>query len=553
MNKKLLWALVGALVIGGGAFAYLKYFGASEKHLAIVPIDASFVMGFDVKSLADKMELNGDFKNTKLFKYIEKQRKESNNEDVEGKLISEILNDPLGSGISLGSKVYFFMYSKGNAKYMGVTFGLADEDKFVNTCKKIGLKGALKKTKNMNYYSSSEHSIMSWNSKGLSVITSMNFYSGESETPLVNVVDEIMGQDDSKSIAASTYYKKSNHKDKDISFFMNYGRYMDDFANIGMGNPAVSGMSKLFKGVFMDAGINFENNRIHLDGELIGDKEALEKMNATMDNGLSENALKCIAAGNVLAFISGKLDVEKSINLYDEMLKPNVEVRKSLKSYAEMNGIKYEDLLKTFSGDFSLSLAGFETKMVSQPSYEMNEATGQFEIIQKESRMVLPKIAIAIGVNNKSIVEKMLANTQIPAENDMRIMPFPVVSGMNIYMVSKNNVLFLTNDETMGRSVQSQGFLGDMMDKELKGLAKDNSGAFYMNLDINQYSAMFEDKMQSENDKKMYNQVKSYMSIFKDLRGYSKKGSTELNINLAEGKGNSLFRLLKQADVFDFE
>lgn len=553
MNKKLLWALVGALVIGGGTFAYLKYFGATEKHLAIVPIDASFVMGFDVKSLADKMELNGDFKNTKLYKYLEKQRKESGNEDVEEKLFSEIMNDPLGSGISLGSKVYFFMYTKGKANYMGVTFGLADEDKFVNTCKKIGLKSELKKTKNMSYYSSSENSMMSWNSKGLSVITSMTYYSGESQTPLVNVVDEIMGQDDSKSIAASAFYKKSDQKDKDISFFMNYGRYMEDFSQIGMGNPALNGMSKLFKGVFLDAGIGFEDNRIHFEGELTGDKEALEKLNATMDKGLSENALKCIAAGNILAFVSGKLDIEKSINLYDEMLKPNMEIRKSLKSYAEMNGIKYEDLLKTFSGDFSISFTGFETKMVTQPSYEMNEATGQYEIIQKESRQVLPKIAIAIGVNNKSIVEKMLANTQIPAENDMRTMPLPIINGMSIYMVSKNNVLFVTNDETMGKSVQSQGFLGDMMDKELKGLAKDNSGAFYMNLDINQYSAMFEDRMQSEYDRKMYTQVKSYMDIFKDLRGFNKKGSTEFNINLKEGKGNSLFRLLKQADVFDFE
>ena len=46
----------------------------------------------------------------------------------------------------------------------------------------------------------------------------------------------------------------------------------------------------------------------------------------------------------------------------------------------------------------------------------------------------------------------------------MRIIAIPLVSGMNIYLVSKDQVLFLSNVESFGRTVQSKGKLNNGLD-----------------------------------------------------------------------------------------
>jgi hypothetical protein len=160
---------------------------------------------------------------------------------------------------------------------------------------------------------------------------------------------------------------------------------------------------------------------------------------------------------------------------------------------------------------------------------------------------------LAFGVKNKAVIDKILEQTQLPADNDMRIMAFPLINGMNFYLVSKDKVLFITNNEVFGRAIQSTGKLGELSNKDAKNLAKDNPSAFYMDLNMAKYESLFSSLNSSPSDAESFNKFKSYMSIFTDSKGYGDTKSSEYSINLKSGEGNSLYRLLKQADVFDFE
>jgi hypothetical protein len=552
MNRKLLWALLGVVAVGGGVFAYMKYFGAKEKHLGIVPMDAAIVVGFDIKSLASKSDYNGKLKSTKLYKYFEEQSKKNTGEDVQDKILGSVLKDPIGSGLSLGSKVYFFMSSKNSDRYVCTIAALSDEGKFVDMLVKSGLKGKLEKAKNMSYFSLNTSELLCWNDKGLLYINQMGGMYGEESGNVKDIADTYMGQDESKSVLASVYFKKSMKSQKDVSIFLNYGTYFDIAGSIS-GAAQMEGINKAFKGIYVSANVDFENDKINMTSEMMGEKEALEKMQISNKGGIGDHALQCIANGDMLAMLSANFNMDKTINMLDDMFKPNVELRKSIKSFAEMSGIKYEDMIAALSGEMTLSLAGFESISVVQPSYEMNEATGQFEIVQKSKVITLPKLNLAFGVKNKAVIDKILEQTQLPADNDMRIMAFPLINGMNFYLVSKDKVLFITNNEVFGRAIQSTGKLGELSNKDAKNLAKDNPSAFYMDLNMAKYESLFSSLNSSPSDAESFNKFKSYMSIFTDSKGYGDTKSSEYSINLKSGEGNSLYRLLKQADVFDFE
>lgn len=552
MNKKLLWALIGIVAVGGGVFAYMKYFGASEKHLSIVPIDAAIVVGFDLKSLADKSDYKGKFKSTKLYQYFEKQSKQSSGDDVQDKILGSVLKDPIGSGLSLGSKVYVFITSNSNAKYICTVAALNDENNFADMMAKSGVKSKLEKSKSMSYYKVGDKELLCWSNKGLLYISTVNHEGMGFEAPvdLVAEAEKMMGQEDSKSILGSVYFKQAVKKQKDISMFFNYGSYFKIAGSVAQ-TAQLEGFSQSFNGVFALANLEFEKDKIALTSEMIGEKEAIEKLQMTKSDGIGSHALQCISDGDVLSMFSLNLETNKVINLLDDMLKPTVELKTSLNSLAEMSGVKYEDLVAALSGEMTFSLSGFESISVIQPSFEINEATGQYEMIQKSKTVTMPKFNMALGIKNKAIIDRLLEQTKVPVENDMRIIAIPLVSGMNIYLVSKDQVLFLSNVESFGRTVQSKGKLGDLSNKKVKDLAKDHSSAFYMNLDMNKYESLFSGAGQQVD--KSVNQMKAYMSIFTDVQGTGNSKSSEYIVNLKSGEGNSLYRLLKQADVLDIE
>ena len=134
MSKKLIGLIVGVVVLGVGTFIALRFFKGSDKHLILVPRNATFVMRFDVKSLADKIYANGDIKQTKLYKELEKK---STDADAESKVIAQILRDPSSLGINVFSDVYYYMYNTKSVNYNAFVLDIKDLEDFNRTVLKF--------------------------------------------------------------------------------------------------------------------------------------------------------------------------------------------------------------------------------------------------------------------------------------------------------------------------------------------------------------------------------------------------------------------------------
>jgi hypothetical protein len=168
MSKKLIWIIVGVVVLGTGAFIAFRFFKGSNKHLILVPANATFVIRFDVKSIAEKIYANGDIKQTKVYKQLEKKSSDS---DAESKIIAQILKDPSSIGINMFSDVYYYMYNTKNVNYNAFVLDIKDLDDFNRTIAKFPhSKDKIVKGKEFNYLKMNSRSIMAWNNTGLLIL-----------------------------------------------------------------------------------------------------------------------------------------------------------------------------------------------------------------------------------------------------------------------------------------------------------------------------------------------------------------------------------------------
>ena len=78
---------------------------------------------------------------------------------------------------------------------------------------------------------------------------------------------------------------------------------------------------------------------------------------------------------------------------------------------------------------------------------------------------------------------------------------------------------------------------------------KGKSSAVFFDMALDHYPLEIRNSMSKELGERNYNAFATYMQMFKDVTGSGNASNSEVSINLNEGKGNSLYRLLAQADV----
>jgi len=86
------------------------------------------------------------------------------------------------------------------------------------------------------------------------------------------------------------------------------------------------------------------------------------------------------------------------------------------------------------------------------------------------------------------------------------------------------------------------------LNKDLCEACIHNPASMYIDLNFSHYPLSLRNYFSKEAGEGTYNQFMTYTKVLKDFRASGKFSDGEANLNLEEGPGNSLYRLIAQAD-----
>ncbi len=547
MNKKTLLIILGVVVVGAAAAFFMLRKGSS-KHLQLVPSDASMVISFNLRQLADKADFNGKLKESKLFKTMMKEMKDESRSGMSS-IMKEILKNPMGCGLDARSNMYIFMQSgKDNNNTMGIVFDMKDMRTFNEFLKKIP-NVSKHITDQKTYFLYNEGSdFFAFNDKGMLILEKTSMYGDEKKAATMKSYASLMAQDKKASILDKKEFKTCMDDKKDIGLYMNYGELMSMYGSMTRGNDLFKKMMESYEGIYVSGGVNFENDKVNFSVKLEGDKKAIDKITYMNKKGVDGKASQFITNDKVFALISTSLDLPKLI----DMLSKDKDMMDGLTQTAQGMGMTVSDLKSILSGDIVIALVdviGMERKSWD---YQMNEATGQYEMIEKMVMQPMPVFTVNIGVKDKAKFGKML-NTMlpIPVIDGMRKMPIPMI-GINMFAVENEFGMTLTNDSNLAATMVTGKKLKKEPAKDIAGPMTDKPASFFMDLNVNNYPPTLTSFM-AESMGEDYNYFKSYMSIFNNIKGDGGMQEASYDINMTKGDGNSLYRILKQFDVLPID
>lgn len=555
MNRKILWIVLGTVIVGTGAFLAYRFFGGSNKHLILVPANATFVVRFDVKSLVDKISENGEIKKTKIYKKLEKESL-NKSDDPASKVIAQILKNPTSTGINVFSDAYYYMYNTKNVTYNALVLDIKDIEDFNKTVLKFPeAKTGLKKSKEFNYIKLSSRSIVAWNTSGLLWLNKEYswFYDESPNETIEKTIKGFMKMKKESSIMSDKDFMDFDKSEDDVALYISYDKVFRLTSLQDENNESVDNIKKVMKGVKLGLGLSFETDVILTKMKIFGDTKEFDKMNYIGTSGLTEKTMNAICADKLLGLISMNIDYEKLIAFAGEITGEDRSLRREIEELAGEFGLTSKQLIGAFGKELSLALLDFESHTYNTMDYNWNDVTMTYEMMPVIKTKVVPVMTMAVSVNDKKIISQILSNNQFEVMPDGRQkLNLPFYDSMSLYVVLKDKLMFMSNSNELSAKMQKDGKIGELQNAELKGLVKENPANFYLSLDAKKYTALTT-SLAGNSGRQFLTYFESYMAMFKDISYTGNGHEYEQRINLKKGNGNSLYRLVKQMDELPVE
>lgn len=555
MNRKILWIVLGTVIVGTGAFIAYRFFGGSNKHLILVPANATFVVRFDVKSLVDKISENGEIKKTKIYKKMEKESINNSN-DPTSKVIAQILRNPTSTGINVFSDAYYYMYNTKNVTYNALVLDIKDIEDFNKTVLKFPqAKTELKKGKEFNYIKLSNRSIVAWNTSGLLWLNKEYswFYDESPNETIEKTIKGFMRMKKESSIMGDKDFMAYDENDEDIALYMSYDKVFRLTNLQDERDESIENVKKMMKGVKLGVSLSFEQDAIVSNMKIFGDTKEYDKMNYIGSSGLSEKTMNAICADKLLGLLSMNIDFDKLVAFAGELTGEERSFRREIEQTAGEFGLTSKQLIGAFGKEISLALLDFESRTYNSMDYGWNDVTLTYELMPVTKTDVVPVMTLAVSINDKKIISEILNRNQFVLLPDGRQkLNLPIYDSIALYVVMKDKLMFISNSDELSSKMQKDGQLGKIPNTEIAKNVKDNPVNLYLSLDAKKYTALTS-SLAGNSGRQFLSYFESYMAMFKDITYTGKGHEYEQRINLKKGTGNSLYRLVKQMDELPVE
>ncbi|MFN8288527.1 MAG: DUF4836 family protein [Chitinophagales bacterium] len=554
--------IIGVLVIlfGIGAGAYY-YFKGSDKHLQLVPKNAVFVGNIDFKSVLTKADMD-KVKEMQWFKDLQGKMKEEASDSPKDKKAMEVFEHPFSSGVNIMSDVYFFGAMYGEAFVGAMVFDIKDEDQFKESILKVKPEAKIVNEKDYKAVYDGSEMALAWNGTGAVVAT---VYDYELRDSLKGFLSSTFARKKEESVLANTFFQEYARSKKDMSVFMNFNEFDKLTSALTRDNPfggmMYGSMSGYLKGNYVWSNLEFQDNKIlfttvrKTDSD---DKDAAKPGDWLDPKGLSEEHINSLTQKDIYALFAIALNSEKVFAYYDKI--PMISMGKA--QIAAAMDMDVKSLEKIFGGEFSFALVGFDKPAVDSSALAMAEAikaeddseyygSDNYEDYPAYHNPMddypVPVFTFNFSSNNKEGVQKLLAKYGITKTAD-GYYTYPLERNMNTYLIENKFGYTVTNSVEVAKKMATDGKLGPPPAR-VADLVKGKSSAVFFDMVLDHYPLEIRNSMSKEMGERNYNAFATYMQLFKDVTGSGNASNSEVSINLNEGKGNSLYRLLAQADV----
>jgi hypothetical protein len=539
MKTKIIAIVLGVVLTGGVAIWLL--FKGSDKHLQLIPSDAAIVVSADWKSLAKKVEFE-KIKQLQFYKELELRMKESKDESA--RQMSEIMENPLSSGINFMSQTYLSVVAEDDAVIASIVFDIRDEGDFETMLRKMDSTSKIIKARSFQY-TNLDGALLAWSSKG----GILAFENGLNRNEFELYLDKIFNQPKASSMADNEHFHKMMKKSKDLSLFMNGEGYKKLALSSGGMAQLDEDLAYLTK-LYWFTTLEFKEDDISLISFQESDDPAYKELISSSGKVLSDPILQLITPEKIYGFIAGSLDIPK---VY-EFFRNTPIVRKNLNDLlAELQWTE-DDLKNAFAGDFSIALTDvkidnpgpFTREMapwMSDEDFALYGSmyaptpspypvfTAQFTTTTKDKWRGLMNLRGRDLGFEPTAAGDWVHRSNRSSEHDVWCVETPV--GYTI-----------TNDSAFAQSAKTGGNPASLAVIKPYVTADPISG--YMNIDITTYPQPLQaELLRNEYSELLY----TYITVLKDVKMNGGMGESSMTLALKPVEGNSLFQLIAQGDL----
>ena len=480
----------------------------SPEFVNSIPDDAIAVVSLHPMQLHTKSQIN-------TFEAIKEKLKDE--------IWSQILDNPLSTGLMLDEYAYVFLRLEDIDPIIGVVSGIKDVEKFKSTLSKIdeNISDSFKEMEGYTYMQPDKEGVVAWNENQMIVLVSPNneefeeSYWTESLTKMFQPVKE-------ESITSLVDFKDFQGKMKDLNLWVSSDKIMDVVKQVV--KQDLPDLPFTLNNNYAQVYFDFANGEVNVSGETHFSEEVEKNVEEflVMNPELNEEILKLAPGGDLLLALAGSMDLQKVQKLVEKFAPPKLD---SVGNKVENAiGISPEEMLQAFTGDFTIAINGI-----------------------KGETMIPVELFLGFGVNGEAIQEKLLETVgeMLPIEEQGDFFVINI-QGNEIYSGILNNMWVITNAKGYKDAVEGGFIEKSLLDSRFNEFA-DGSMGMYLNLDLEGYPAMVQG-MLSQNPQTM-KWVQHLTGSF-DYLGFSASNyKHNLLLKTNQPGENSLYTLLKLTDI----
>lgn len=567
MNTKKIILLISSIVVIG-AVSIWYFLGRNSILPKYIPSSVDVVFKINTLSVGRKIDFD-EIKKLRSYKPLLDGMKEISEDS---KIMSKIIENPSNLGISISQNIYFFAENaKSNLnKTVGCLVGISDPKKFNTMLDEFAKESDLisetvgefkiYKSKTEEKHPELADSINNYiediePEKQLIIAVNneacLFYYAGENAE---KGAKNIMSLKKENSLANNENYNEFEDQSGDFSIYVNYQSFIDKYY-ISLLPESLKKHINNTNAVSLN--INFNDGNIEFTSKNYVKNVSLMNENMILkEEGLSDEQLELISPnGQILLGYMLNFNMPECIKI----LKTIPQYKSILGDINTQFGLSENEVETMFAGNLALTVnklnsVQIESKEIDYENYDPE--TGNFKTTITNKEGTIPQFNLQLGIGNEKAFQKIMKKLQemIPAQtfssNGKNQFLIKTNSNFgNIHCVYVKNNLIMTNDQTSATILVKNQTWNNQLDKNVNTLFKENSNAFYLELDPKKYGThKLSVLAEVEDDSKKFQQFLSYFSSFKNIEMHGNSKNASGMLNFASSEENSFMVMIKLAD-----
>ncbi len=513
-SKAFLITAIVLLAGGLGWFLYNLLSHSSDAHLKLIPKNAAAVLKIDIKNLAVKADPVKLMQHP-VFKNIPETGSAS---------LRKLIADPFSTGIDPLENIYVFLAKDDEATISAIVFKVSDETDLEKFERGLGIGLNLEVADGFYYSEIDETRCIAWNDDAGII---MAVHQGDKKL----LAKKYLEQDKNESILANDNYKSFTGKTFDL------GLFLDNKMLSQMSGTAATLSSFGFTDGHGEMLLNFENDKISTVYTNYPDT----KSTATIlrKSGPAAQHFNAIAPQVPLLYLGLSADV----NALFDAAATDPSMNKNLAAMELYLGMKNTDLRKLFTGDISVSftdykdISSYDPRVGANIDMMLKQMDGTAD---DRAGFVLhaPMAYISLGITDDEKTNALLTDLGLQKSGDFYAMP-----GIDfiVYAIAKDGHLLITNDYYAAETIAKDGKFAAQLPA---AISKTNPFSIWADLDQKHFPVAFTESMKEMYDEPKVEFFLKMIKPFQNVKMESKGEGSQLDISIAPGEGNSLYRLL---------